>query len=84
MPTIPPYQIPEKISERIIAVCSCGEYGCDCLTCDVKVEDDIVTFSNFGRLRYSRIIGKAFKFSKENFQELENHLAIEAKKLKEK
>ena len=82
IPTFPPHESPEKISERIVAVCACGEYGCDCITCQIEIEKDFVVFSNFRRLGYSRIIDKTFKFTKENFCEVENQLAVEAEKIK--
>lgn len=82
IPTFPPHEMPEKISERIVAVCGCGEYGCDCITCQVEIENDFVIFNNFKRLRYSRIIDKTFKFTKENFQEIENQLSVEAEKIR--
>lgn len=82
IPTFPPHEIPEKTSERIVAVCGCGEYGCDCTTCQVVIENDFVIFNNFKRPGYSRVIDKTFKFTKENFQEVENQLSIEAEKIK--
>lgn len=82
IPTIPPYQTPELISERIVAVCSCGEHGCDCITCQVQIEKDFVIFSDFERPGYSRVIDKTFKFTKENFQQVESQLAIDAEKIK--
>jgi hypothetical protein len=83
IPTFPPYESPEKISERIVAVCGCGEYGCDCIICQIEIEKDFVVFSNFKRPGYSRIIDKTFKFTKENLYEVENQLAVEAKKIKQ-
>ncbi len=82
IPTFCPQQKTEKISERIVAVCGCGEYGCGCLICKVEIEEDFVTFSDFKRPGYSRVIDKIFKFTKENFQEVENELAIAAEKIK--
>ena len=82
IPTFPPGEIPNEISERIIAACGCGEYGCDCITCKVQVENNIVIFSDFKRPGYSLVIDKAFKFTKENFQEVEKQLAIAAEKIR--
>jgi hypothetical protein len=82
IPTFPPHESKTQTSERVVAVCGCGEYGCDCITCQVEIEDDSVIFSNFKRPRYSRIIDKTFKFAKENFQEVENKLAFEAEKIR--
>jgi hypothetical protein len=82
IPTFPPFKFPKQISERVISVCGCGEYGCDCITCQVKIEDDFVYFSNFKRPGYSRMIDKTFRFTKENFSEVENQLASSAEKIK--
>lgn len=82
IPTFPPHGSAEQISERIVAVCGCGEYGCDCTTCRVEIENDFVTFSEFRRPGYSRVIDKTFKFTKENFEEVEKNLAVEAKRIK--
>lgn len=83
IPTFPPHELPKLISERIVAVCGCGEYGCDCITCQVEIENDFVLFSSFKRPGYSRVIDKTFRFTKENFQEVENQLAIDAEKIRE-
>ena len=82
IPTFPPNELPKKISKRIVAVCGCGEYGCDCITCKVEIENDFVIFSEFERPGYSRVIDKTFRFTKENFQAVENKLAIDAEKIK--
>ena len=82
IPTFPPHQTPKSTNEKIVAVCGCGEYGCDCLTCEVKIEGDFVSFSNFERQSNSKIINKTFKFTKVNFEEVENQLATEAEKLR--
>ncbi|HEY8560228.1 MAG TPA: hypothetical protein VIL74_07615 [Pyrinomonadaceae bacterium] len=82
IPIFPPIEPAEKTSERIVAVCGCGEYGCDCLTCQVKIENDCVEFSDFKRFGYSPVTDKTFKFTKENFQEIERRLAADAEKIK--
>jgi len=82
IPTFPPYQIPKEISERIIAACGCGEYGCDCITCKVIIENDFVIFSDFKRPGYSGVIDKTFKFTEKNFREVEKQLMCEAEKIR--
>ena len=82
IPTFSPNESEAEISERIVRVCGCGEYGCDCLTCEVRIENDFVILSNFKRPRYSRVIDKTFLFSRENFQEVEKQLAIDAKNIR--
>ncbi len=82
IPTFPLYEIPNEISERIIAACGCGEYGCDCITCKIEIENDFVIFREFKRPGYSRVINTTFKFTKENFREVENQLAIDADKIR--
>ena len=82
IPTFPPYEIPNEISERIIAACGCGEYGCDCITCKIEIGNNFVIFREFKRPGYSRVINKTFEFTKENFQEVEKQLAIDAEKIR--
>lgn len=83
IPTFPPHQKAEQISERIVAVCGCGEYGCDCMTCTVEIQNDFVIFKDFRRPGFASVINKTFKFAKENFREVENQLTAESKKIKE-
>lgn len=82
IPTFPPHQSFEDVNERIIAVCGCGEYGCDCLTCKIEIEDEFVKFYEFKRPSFSRVIDKTFRFTKENFREVEKQIAIDAEKIK--
>lgn len=83
IPTFPPHESPEEINERIVAVCGCGEYGCDSITCQIEIAKDFVIFSKFKRPGYSRIINETFIFTKENFQEIEKQITNEATKIRQ-
>jgi hypothetical protein len=67
MSDLPPYS-PERGAEvRIVAVCSCGEYGCGRSLCRVVHEDDSVLFHDFeGDLGSEKSL-KGFRFSSVNY-----------------
>lgn len=67
MSDLPPYS-PERDPEiRIIAVCSCGEYGCGRSLCRVVREGDSVVFRDFeGDLGSEKSL-KEFRFSSANY-----------------
>ena len=77
---IPVYQWTD---ERIVAVCNCGEYGCDCVLCNIEEIGDKVIFKDFHRERSENIYKIDFEFSKENFNEIEIKIAVEASKRKD-
>lgn len=84
IPTFPPYEDKAKNHKRIVAVCECGEYGCDCVICEILIENDIAELTHYQRVGYSNIIDKSFRFSLENFQDIEFQLTTESKKMEEK
>ena len=66
--------------ELIVAVCGCGEYGCDCVLCQAIRNADFVSFTDFRRERGSDLRQVEFKFTLENFQDIESKLKIDADK----
>jgi hypothetical protein len=66
--------------EKIVAVCDCGEYGCDCVLCKVKISDHVVIFSDFRRERGSDLSQVEFKFSSDNFLDIESKIKSESDK----
>ena len=68
LPTIPPHGAAHDPELRIVAVCSCGEYGCGHTRCRVIRSQGVVVFRDFeldcspeGRL-------KEFTFSRANYE----------------
>src|SRR5687768_4448678 len=48
LPAFPPHaSTAEKSESRIVAVCSCGEYGCGHVRCRVRGDGDRVVFEAF-------------------------------------
>jgi hypothetical protein len=74
IPTLPPYETSVSSNERIVAVCNCGEYGCDCLTCKMEIGPDFVIFSSFENRGNTSDV-KKFKFSFDNFRDVDSQIA---------
>ncbi|MDQ6786949.1 MAG: hypothetical protein M3033_09095 [Acidobacteriota bacterium] len=74
------FDIEDKIDERIVAVCSCGEYGCDCVLCEVQFDNQFVTLKGFRRERGSDLKQVEFKLNSENFHDIESKISKDAEK----
>ena len=53
--------------ERIVCVCSCGEYGCGHTSCRVIKDSDTVIFRDFDNMVSSEGQKKQFRFSRQNY-----------------
>lgn len=78
MADLPPYS-PERGDEvRIVAVCSCGEYGCGRSLCRVVREDDSVLFRDFeGDLGSDKSM-KEFRVSPDNYSSVISRIVEQA------
>ncbi len=72
------FPVYEQTGELIVAVCGCGEYGCDCVLCNVTRKTDFVTLTDFRRERGFDLRQIEFEFTLENFQDIESKLKFDA------
>jgi hypothetical protein len=73
-----PHGPPDAPEERIVGVCSCGEYGCSHARCRVTREGDDVIFHEFGFVR------KVFRFGAANYDAVCKEIAAIARQYRER
>lgn len=55
---------------RMVAVCSCGEYGCGHTRCRVVRDGDVVLFYDFDLDIRTKGRGEVFEFARSNYDEV--------------
>jgi hypothetical protein len=60
----------EEPNERIVCVCSCGEYGCGHTRCRILKVDRLVVFSSFASIVSTEGRNKTFCFTRKNYDDL--------------
>jgi hypothetical protein len=69
LPTIPPHGGPvQDPTIGIVAVCSCGEYGCGHTRCHVRMDDRVVTFEQFQGDVSDTGRARRFTFPRSNYE----------------
>jgi hypothetical protein len=74
LPTFPPRGSQADPTVRIVAVCSCGEYGCGHVRCRVVQEGNEVVFRDF-KLTYGDSADVQFYFSTEHYRAVVQEIA---------
>ena len=85
LPTFPPGADGADPHIRIIAVCSCGEYGCGHTRCRVKrTDDDSVVLHDFDVVCSPEGRKQQFEFSRLNYDTVVGEIAELARKQQER
>jgi hypothetical protein len=78
MSQLPPYSPQRGDEVRIVAVCSCGVYGCGRSLCQVVHEEDVVVFRDFeGNLGSEQHL-KEYRFSSDNYSHVISEIVKQA------
>lgn len=80
LPYFPPHGTKHDPDLRIVAVCSCGEYGCGHTRCRILRSDELVIISDFDLdcSREGRI--KQFTFIRKNYEAVVSNIVARAAK----
>jgi hypothetical protein len=79
LPRYPPSGPTENPAVRIVAVCSCGEYGCGHTRCEVVHEDSVVVFKNFDVDVTPEGRKMEFRFAVENYKRVVSEIVAQVR-----